>query len=157
MSRRQPASISLFPFLSVLMCAIGTLVLVICGMTLLSLESEQQTFVVTIEEQGKTRRGQAFKQQPVYIVCAGAGLTIFRSSSEQETLPAEQLDDARIGKLVSELRKLQGQRWPVLFVKPSGLDHMTRLYTRLTAADIKVGRWAFAEDTNFVCEDGVGR
>lgn len=157
MSRRQPASISLFPFLSVLMCAIGTLVLVICGMTLLSLESGQQTFVVTIEEQGKTRRGQAFKQQPIYVVCAGTGLTIFRSSSEQEKLPTDELDDARMRQLVSELRNLQGKRWPVLFVKPSGLDHMTRLYKRLQAADIKVGRWAFAEDTDFVCDGGPGQ
>jgi hypothetical protein len=139
------------------MCAIGTLVLVVCGMTLLSLESEQQTFVVTIEEQSKMRRGQAFKQQPVYIVCAGSGLTIFRSSHAQETVPATELDDARVGKLVSELRNLRGKRWPVLFVKPSGLDHMTRLYKRLTAADIKVGRWAFAESTDFVCDDGTER
>jgi hypothetical protein len=154
MRTRQPAAISLFPFLSVLMCAIGTLVLVVCGMTLLSLESESQTFVVTIEEPGKARRGQAFKQQPVYIVCAGSGLTVFRSATEREELPATTLDDASISRLVGELSDLRGRRWPVLFVKPSGLEHMTRLYRRLSAADIKVGRWAFAEDTDFVCSDG---
>jgi len=155
--RRQPASISLFPFLSVLMCAIGTLVLVVCGMTLLSLEDEHQTFVVTIEESGPARRGQAYKQQPIYVVCAGSGLTVFRGANQRQDLSSTELSEARLGRLVQEFSSLRGKRWPVLFVKPSGLDHMNRLYRKLSAADVTVGRWAFSEETDFVCTDGDER
>jgi hypothetical protein len=146
----------LFPFLSVLVCAIGMLVVVFAGTALTSLESTSQTYVVSIREVQQRDPGQAWEREPVYIVCDAAGVTVYRSADDMEVIPSEALEGsagyARLQELVDSMVRLRRQRWPVLFVKPSGLRHMELLYGLLGEADVRVGKWAFSEESNIVWE-----
>lgn len=154
--RSQPIGLALFPFLSVLLCAIGTMVVVFAGTVLTSLDATRQTFVVSIGEIEARRPGQAWRRQPVYVLCADGGLTVFYSSQRVARLPAAALQGAggerRLGELADSLDRLRAQRWPVLFVKPSGVQAMERLYPRLRRRGIPVGRWAFSEGSTLVVE-----
>jgi hypothetical protein len=149
-----PARVPLFPFLSVLLCAVGTLVVVFAGVALSGLESSAQTFVVSVREARGRAPGREWERQPIYVLCDRGGLVVYRSADDVRRLPAASLDggEAELLRLADSMERLREQRWPVLLIKPSGLPYCTRLYDHLAARRVRVGKWAFAEAATIVCE-----
>jgi hypothetical protein len=155
-ARRTPPGLSVFPFLSVLLCATGTLLVVLVGTSLTAIGTTRQTFVVSIREARPRATGADWDRQPIYVVCDGSGLTVYRSADDVRRVPADVLDgpggDGALLSLTDALARLRQESWPVLFVKPSGLAYMQRLYARLEDRQVRVGKWAFAEDSRIVAE-----
>jgi len=163
MRRRRPAlTLSLFPFLSVLMCAIGVMAVVFTATSMASLESTSQTFVVTVRDVPPLKPGEKVQREPTYVVCDASGLTVYQSPTEVYRFPAADFSkpdiEARIDAFVSSsIVPHETGRWPVLFVKPSGLKYMLPFYARLRKPDLKtghvrVGKFAFAEDAVLECQ-----
>lgn len=155
-SRAPSPTLPLFPFLSVLLCAIGTLVVVFAGTALTALESPAQTYVVSVREAQARRHGQEWQREPVYILCESSGLTVFWSAEEIERIPRQELEEEageiQLERLAGSMSRLRQQRWPVLFVKSGGGDLMRRLYDRLREHRVTVGKWAFGEHSTIVVE-----
>jgi len=155
--QRQPATLSLFPFLSVLLCAMATLVVVLAGTALTSLNSTSQTFVVSVREAQARRQGEAWVRQPVYVLCDRGGVTVYRSADDIRRIPREALaspaGDAELTMLADSLASLRQERWPVVFVKPGGVETMMRLQALFRERRVDMGKWAFAEGSTVV----VGR
>ena len=141
--------VSLFPFLSVLVCAKGALIVVFCVVSLCSLESTQQTFVVTVRNARVRRTGEAQVREPIYVLCDASGLTVHLSPANTQRLAVSKLNGpgggAIFNQLARDLGRLSRERWPVLFVKPSGIKHARALQKALKARNVRMGKWAFGE------------
>ena len=76
--------LELFPFLSVLACTIGSLILLIIVVSTQTLDTNPEVTIVAKTENG-TNRGK----EPRYIECREDGVVIYPS---QEFIPLDQLD-----------------------------------------------------------------
>lgn len=159
MARTSQPQITLFPFLSVLMCAIGAMITVFVGTSLTAVEDTQQRWAVTVRDVAPRSAGKQFSQEPIYIICDAQGLAIYYSPREKEQVSPADLAEGRsestIRQLVDTIARRSRERWPVFLVKPSGLNWMLPLYEALHRRNVPVGKFAFAETTEFVVQVGA--
>ena len=72
-SRKQQTEVELFPFLSVLACTIGTLILLIIVLTTQALEPQEAVIVAKADKDSK---GINSSKAPLYIECRKDGFVI---------------------------------------------------------------------------------
>jgi hypothetical protein len=122
-------SISLFPFLSVLAAVMGTLALVIIGMTLLSLQSSAQVVELTPTGSRKT---------PVYVECRQEGLLVHPEGIQ---IPADGLEraDGPWASRVAEIAGDAGRQYVVFLVRPNGIDTFWKARAAVRDEKIDVG------------------
>lgn len=109
--KRSTLTVSLFPFLSVLAAVMGTLTLIISGMSMLALGNATQ-----IVELVKSSHGKA----PVYVECREDGLILH---PEGTPVPKEQIEDEN-GIWGQETQKIAANtksQYVIFLVRPSGI------------------------------------
>ena len=123
-------AVSLFPFLSVLAGVIGTLALLVAGMTLIGLQDTDQIIELPHEK--------ATEKTPVYVECRHDGLLIH---PEGTYVPQEEIeeDDNAWEQLLGDLEAHSAERYLVLLLRPDGLDSFESAYPMARGADIDVG------------------
>lgn len=155
---RTTPTIALFPFLSVLMCAVGLMVVVFACGSLFSLLSAEKKFTLIMDsDENMTPRPWDDRQQPVYVLCSGDGLRVFYSTTRIEGISYNSaspspMAETSVRNLVQFLTEQAGRRWAVLLVRPSGIDQMRDLRGRLDRQGLVYGRWPFGESTSFRVE-----
>jgi len=82
-SRANKIEMELFPFLSVLACTIGTLILLIIVISTESIESSSEVTII-----GQTEEGQNSAKTPRYIECREDGIILHPS---EEFVPRNRL------------------------------------------------------------------
>lgn len=109
---RSTLTVSLFPFLSVLAAVMGTLTLVISGMTLLSLQNSTQ--VVEPPPRGSTKT-------PVYVECRQEGLLF---QPEGRAVPRDEIEqkDGPWLKRLDEIAKNHTKQYVVFLIRPNGVE-----------------------------------
>ncbi len=129
--RKSEDTISLFPFLSVLTCAIGVLIVIISGQNLLAFGDSDQ--LIEIGSQAEQ------EEQPIYVECDGDGIIIH---PEQTRVPIASLYESSKGmkQLLGQLQAGPGKKYLVLLVRPSGIDSYERCLRIAKQKDIKVGK-----------------
>jgi hypothetical protein len=133
--KRTDPEPTLFPFLSVLAAVMGTLILVIAGMTQIALASPRPRIEV-----------EAFspeKKSPVYVECTREGLLIHPDDPTQGE--PERVDRFDIGDADGAYRALltrlerDPRRYLLLLVRPDGVGSFNAARTETGGRGIDVG------------------
>ena len=123
-------AVSLFPFLSVLFGVIGTLSLVIAGMTAIGLQDTDQ-FV-------ELERDRLTGKTAVYVECRKEGLLLH---PEQTELPLDELldDNGAWARRLDTIKSKSTKEYLVLLVRPNGIESFDAAFVMARLADIDVG------------------
>ena len=132
--RSQTAiEVQLLPFLSVLACTIGTLILLILVLTS-QLYSQQQTVKII----AKTESGKNFSKKPRYIECNKDGIIIYPS---QEFIAEAQLSnvDSPLRELLEEINNNREEEYLIVAVRPDGIEVFREVRELIEAKNIDIG------------------
>lgn len=133
--RKQQTEIELFPFLSVLACTIGTLILLIIVLTTQALEPQEAIVVAKTEEDSK---GANKNKTPIYIECREDGFVLHPS---KEFAPRADLYDEKspLRKLVSTLKSQKEEKYLIVILRPDGLEMFNKIRELVTKEEIDIG------------------
>ena len=129
---KNRTEIELFPFLSILACTIGTLILLIIVLTTQALEQQEVTIVA------KTEKGENQHKTPRYIECRRNGVVLYPS---EEFVPQEQLDNpnSALRKLITQVKINQDKEYLIVALRPDGIDIFERVRTLVEGEEIDIG------------------
>ena len=137
MARRKTKDpeFSLFPFLSVLVSVMGTLILIIAGMTQIGLASPKQRVEVDAFDPGK--------KNPVYVECQREGVVIHPddpTSGEGVFVARHDMEapDSAFQGLVTRLG-YDGSRYLQMLVRPDGVGTFNEVRAAVSDTGIDVG------------------
>lgn len=127
------AQIELFPFLSILACTIGTLILLIIVLTTQSLS--QQEVVIVAKEDGKGVNGQ---KNPRYIECRENGVIVHPS---EELIPVSQLQkpDSPLQKLIAQVKANRDREYLIVALRPNAIDVFNQVRAMVEQEEIDIG------------------
>ncbi|NES21614.1 MAG: hypothetical protein F6K41_22470 [Symploca sp. SIO3E6] len=130
---RQVNNVELFPFLSVLVCTIGTLILLIIVSASQILNSQSEVTIIAKNEDGKNQR-----KNPHYIECREDGIIIHPS---QEFVAREDLTNSSspLSQLILQVSTRKEQEYIIVAVRPDGFPIFNQVRSRLEQADIDIG------------------
>lgn len=137
MARRKPhdPEVSLFPFLSVLAAVMGTLILIIAGMSQIALARPRQGVDVEAFKPGK--------KTPIFVECRKKGLLIHPDdplTGKPVEVSRAELDD--IGSPWHTLRtrlELDDSHYLMLLVRPDGVGTFNAARESVSAGSIDIG------------------
>jgi biopolymer transport protein ExbD len=132
-SKANHAQIELFPFLSILACTIGTLILLIIVLTTQSLS--QQEVVIVAKEEGQGANAQ---KTPRYIECRSDGIILHPS---EELIPVSQLDkpDSPLKKLIAEVKANRDREYLIVALRPNAIDVFDQVRAMVEQEEIDIG------------------
>jgi biopolymer transport protein ExbD len=114
---RQNTEVELFPFLSVLACTIGTLILLIVIMTAQALGNQQKVAIkAKSDEQGENQA-----KTPHYVECTNKGAIIYPN---KQLIPRSRLDEngSPLKKFLTDIKNKGNDRYLIIAVRPDGYD-----------------------------------
>ncbi|MGK7934473.1 MAG: hypothetical protein AB4206_01480 [Xenococcaceae cyanobacterium] len=131
-STKNHIEVELFPFLSILACTIGTLILLIIVLTTQALEQQEVTIVA------KTENGENRSKSPRYIECRQNGVVLYPS---EEFVSQEQLDDpnSALRKLIAQVKANKDKEYLIVALRPNGIDIFERVRSLVEGAGIDIG------------------
>jgi biopolymer transport protein ExbD len=131
-SRKHP-EVELFPFLSILACTIGTLILLIIVLTTQTL-NQQEVVIVAKEEEG----GVNANKSPRYIETRSDGVILYPS---EEFVPQEQLQEPNspLQQLIAEVKANRDREYLIVALRPNAIDVFLQVRNILEEAQIDIG------------------
>lgn len=131
---RQHTEVELFPFLSILACTIGTLILLIIVLTTQALNKQEVTIVARTEEENGVNK----TKNPRYIECKADGVIIYPG---EEFVSLEQLDkpNSAMTKLLSQMEQNRDREYLIVAVRANGIDTFNLVRNRIESAKIDIG------------------
>lgn len=132
-SRKQHIEIELFPFLSILACTIGTLILLIIVLTTQALSKQQVTIVAKADEQGINAT-----KTPRYLECRSDGVVLYPS---KELIPVDQLQkpNSPLQQLIAELKANRDREYLIVALRPNAIDVFNQVRAILEQEKIDIG------------------
>ena len=119
---RNPIQVELFPFLSILACTIGTLILLIIVLTTQIFSSQQEVTIIAQTEAGSNQT-----KVPRYLECGENGVIIYPS---QEFVAFKDLSqpNSSLVKLLAEVKQRREQEYLIVAIRPKGIEtfHIVR-------------------------------
>ncbi len=130
---KQHTDIELFPFLSILACTIGTLILLIIVLTTQALNKQEVTIVAKGEEKGVNKT-----KSPRYIECRDDGVILHPSKT---FVPRADIRDANspIQKLIAELKANKDKQYLIVALRPNGIDMFNQIRNLVEGEGIDIG------------------
>jgi hypothetical protein len=125
--------LELFPFLSVLACTIGTLVLLIIVITSQTLGSEKEVKIIARGESGINQT-----KIPRYIECKEDGIIIY----PQETfVPKANITSANsaLSSLIREVQANRNEEYLIVALRPTGIEVFKQVRSIIEDAGIDIG------------------
>ena len=97
---RQSTEVELFPFLSILACTIGTLILLIIVLTTQALNKQEVTIVARTEGENGINKSK----NPRYIECKSDGVILYPG---EKFVPQDKLNkpNSAMSKLIAQVQK----------------------------------------------------
>lgn len=128
---RKLIETELFPFLSVLACTIGTLILLI-------IVASTQIFQPEVTIIAKSEDGKNQTKIPRYIECQEDGIIIHPG---QEFVPKEDIGKANsaLASLLNEVSNRKNQEYLIVAVRPNGIDVFQQVRELIEQKDIDIG------------------
>ena len=129
---RHHTEVELFPFLSILACTIGTLILLIIVLTTQALEQQEVTIIA------RTEKGENQRKVPRYIECREDGVVLHPS---EEFVPEEQLDNpnSALQKLIDRVKANKDREYLIVALRPNGIDVFERIRNLVEGEGIDIG------------------
>ena len=133
--RKQQAEVELFPFLSVLACTIGTLILLIIVLTTQALEPQEAVVVAKTDENTK---GSNEKKTPLYIEARQDGFILHPS---EDFAPRADLYDekSQFRKTIASLKANKDKQYLILILRPDGLEMFDKARELVQGEGIDIG------------------
>ncbi len=133
--RKKQTEVELFPFLSVLACTIGTLILLIIVLTTQALEPQEAVVVAKAEKDGK---GANKNKTPLYIECRQDGFIIHPS---KEFAPRADIYDQKspLRKTIAKLKANKDKQYLIVILRPDGLEMFNKLRALVDEEGIDIG------------------
>ncbi|WP_373480447.1 hypothetical protein [Geminocystis sp.] len=136
--RRQLKSnkieMELFPFLSILACTIGSLILLIIVISTETLNTNPEVTIIA-KTDGK---GINQKKQPRYIECKEDGVVIYPS---QEFIPKNKLSnsDSKLLNFIANIRANKDKEYVIVAVRPKGIEVFQQVRDLIEKEKIDIG------------------
>ena len=129
---KNQTEVELFPFLSILACTIGTLILLIIVLTTQALNQQEVTIVA------KTENGENQSKAPRYIECRDDGVVLYPS---EEFVPEEKLDDpnSALQKLIAQVKANKEKEYLIVALRPNGIDIFESIRNLVEGEGIDIG------------------
>lgn len=129
---KNRTEVELFPFLSILACTIGTLILLIIVLTTQALEKQEVALIA------KTENGENRSKSPRYIECRKDGVVLYPS---EEFVPQEQLDDpnSALTKLIDRVKANRDREYLIVALRPNGIDVFEQVRALVEGEGIDIG------------------
>ena len=133
--RKRQTEVELFPFLSVLACTIGTLILLIIVLTTQALEPQEAVVVAKVDENS---RGANQNKTPLYIEARKDGFILHPS---KEFAPRADLYDEQspLRTTVANLKANKDEQYLILILRPDGLEMFDRIRELVEQDGIDIG------------------
>ena len=133
--RKRQTEVELFPFLSVLACTIGTLILLIIVLTTQALEPQEAVVVAKVDENS---RGANQNKTPLYIEARKDGFILHPS---KEFAPRADLYDERspLRKTIANLKANKDKQYLILILRPDGLEMFNKIRESVEQDGIDIG------------------
>ena len=145
---KNRTEVELFPFLSILACTIGTLILLIIVMTTQALEKQDVAIIA------KTENGENRSKSPRYIECRQDGVILHPS---EEFVPQEQLDDpnSALRKLIDRVKANRDREYLIVALRPNGIDVFEQVRTLVEGEGIDIGYEPIDSSWQLIFEEEV--
>ncbi|WP_036479942.1 hypothetical protein [Myxosarcina sp. GI1] len=130
---RKHTEVELFPFLSILACTIGTLILLIIVLTTQAMNQQEVTIVAKAEEGGVNR-----SKSPRYIECRDDGVVLHPS---EEFIPRANLNDPNspLQKLIQQVKANKDKEYLIVALRPDGIDIFNQIRDLVEGEGIDIG------------------
>ncbi len=136
----QKAELELFPFLSVLACTIGSLILLIIVISSQTFSGGKQVTIVA-----KADRGNNQVKTPRYIECREDGVVVYPS---REFVSASSLNSPNSGllRLINEVKLNRNKEYIIVAVRPKGIGVFQKVREIIEREKIDIGYEPIDED-----------
>jgi len=133
--RKQQTEVELFPFLSVLACTIGTLILLIIVLTTQALEPQEAVIVAKTDEDSK---GSNKNKTPIYIEARENGFILHPS---KDFAPRADLYDenSALRQTLTEIEANKDEQYLILILRPDGLEMFDKARELVREKGIDIG------------------
>ncbi len=123
----------LFPFLSILACTIGTLILLIIVITTQTLQKEKEVKIIA-----KTEQGENQAKIPRYLECREDGIIIY---PENKFVSKESINsyNSSLSQLILEVQQNSNQEYLIVAVRPKAIAVFRQVRTIIESAGIDIG------------------
>lgn len=131
---RNSLEVELFPFLSILACTIGTLILLIIVLTTQLLSNQREITILAKTETDGENQGKI----PRYIECREDGVIVYPS---QKFIPKSDINNPRseLSNLITEVRKNKDQEYLIVVLRPEGIEVFQQVRDRVEKLGIDIG------------------
>ena len=133
--RKQQTEVELFPFLSVLACTIGTLILLIIVLTTQALEPQEAIIVAKAD---KDSQGSNQNKIPIYLEARKDGFLLHPS---RDFAPRADLYDEQspLRKVIADLKANKDEKYLILILRPDGLEMFAKARELVQEQGIDIG------------------
>ncbi|ATS18517.1 hypothetical protein L5470_06730 [Synechococcus sp. PCC 6717] len=148
--RRQPLQLDLFPFLSILACTIGTLILLVVVISVSSLTRERTTVQILARETAQND-GRA----PRYLECRRDGVVIH---PQRQLVLQSQLasNTSLLAIYLANLRNRGDREYVIIAVRPDGFPCFEQVREQVERAGLAIGYEPFNAEWE-LCVPAPGR
>jgi len=133
--RKKHTEVELFPFLSILACTIGTLILLIIILTTQALDPQEAVVVAKID---KDSRGSNTTKTPIYIECRKDGFILHPGKEFAPRADIFQKDSSLL-KTIAKLEANKDQEYLIVILRPDGLEMFNKLRDLVDEKGIDIG------------------
>lgn len=133
--RKKHTEVELFPFLSILACTIGTLILLIIILTTQALDPQEAVVVAKTDEDSK---GSNQTKTPIYIECRQDGFILHPS---KEFAPRADIfqEESPLRQTIEELQANKNEEYLIVILRPDGLEMFNKLRELVEEKGIDIG------------------
>lgn len=123
----------LFPFLSILVCTMGTLILLIIVLTSQTLSNQRQVTIVAKSENGVNQ-----SKQPRYIECRSDGVVIYPS---QTFVSLSELNNSYspLETLLQQISANRDKEYLIVAIRQDGIDVFKQVRSQIEQRGIDLG------------------
>ncbi|MBE9238863.1 hypothetical protein IQ227_23290 [Anabaena aphanizomenioides LEGE 00250] len=132
-TKRSVTEIELFPFLSVLACTIGVLILLIIVLMAQTFSNQRQVTIVA-----RTENGQNQNKQPRYIECRSDGI-IIHPGEEFVSLTALNFSYSPLQTLLEEVKVNRDTQYLIVAIRPDGIEVFDQVRALIESEGIDIG------------------
>lgn len=147
--RKKQTEMELFPFLSVLACTIGTLILLIVVMTTQASKPQEAVVVAKVAENPQPANQKKANQQktplyanqqktPLYIECRQDGFVLHPN---KQFAPRADLYDEKspLRKTIANLKANKDKQYLIIILRPDGLEMFDKVRNLVRDEGIDIG------------------
>jgi biopolymer transport protein ExbD len=138
--KKNHIEVELFPFLSILACTIGTLILLIIVLTTQALNKQEVTIVAKSDAKASKdeRKGANQSKTPRYIECRDDGVVLHPNKT---FVPRANILDnnSPVRQLLAELKANKNKQYLIVALRPDGIDMFNQIRDLLEGEGIDIG------------------